>query len=85
LSFNALVIFLLAYRPHGLLEEIVEYDSATIKDALHELGVGYFCASGTTTWYENGHQFSATYRIRELPLEGETEEYEYQIWYNVVF
>jgi hypothetical protein len=34
LSFNILVIFLLAYRPHGLLEEVGEYDGEAIKDAL---------------------------------------------------
>jgi len=36
-------------HPHGLLEEIVEYDGTAIKDALYELGVGYSDASGTIT------------------------------------
>jgi hypothetical protein len=61
---NVLVILILAYRQHGLLEEVGEYDGAAIKNALYELGVGYSGASGTTTWDENGDRFSATYGIR---------------------
>jgi ABC-type branched-subunit amino acid transport system substrate-binding protein len=64
-----LVIFILAYRPHGLLEEVGEYDGAAIINALYELGIGYSGASGIIIWDENGDRFSATYGIRELQLE----------------
>jgi ABC-type branched-subunit amino acid transport system substrate-binding protein len=68
-----LVIFILAYRPHRLLEEVGEYDGAAIKDALYELGVGYSGASGTTTWDENGDRFSATYGIGNYNMTIEQE------------
>ena len=55
------------------IEKVGEYDGAAIKDALYELGVAYYCASGTITCDENGDRVSAAYGIWELQLEGETE------------
>jgi ABC-type branched-subunit amino acid transport system substrate-binding protein len=64
-----LVIFILAYRQHGLLEEVGEYDGAVIINALYELSDGYSGARGIITWDENGDRVSATYGIREPQLE----------------
>ena len=69
LSFNVLFIFLVAYRPNGLLEEVGEYNGAAIINTLHELSDGYSRASGTITWDENGDRFSATYGIGELQYD----------------
>ena len=39
LPFNVLVIFILAYRPRELLQEVGVYDGEAIKDALDKLGI----------------------------------------------
>jgi hypothetical protein len=39
LSFNVLVIVLIAYHSHGLLEEVGVYNGEAIKDALDKLDI----------------------------------------------